>query len=346
MREVLEEKLITILEEFGVDKTSDVLDSAQAGKLFDELYTGAINNPEAIDEEIEKALAQLKAQAVASAGSKELFADDTPVDPSQAEKISKHPLPYWLERMTLSYLKDSGGEAIQNDDSTWKLVWPDGEEWAYSLFDNKKAEDFPAADQVTLDQPKIRGLLQNLPSWIPKQHVPTVSVPTIPATVDGVWSLWQISLDTSGLAQSKNLKQDSYFSVYQTLEGRSFPATAKRIWEALLSNDARIDVDDFLQPDHTSVYDFARKQAEEIGKETFEQLKAKYVDNLAQEKDKAEYGFVARARAIDRIGLAEVKAYRLAKLKQDQAKWSEDFAERQKIRPELNALLILRVKPE
>ena len=75
-------------------------------------------------------------------------------------------------------------------------------------------------------------------------------------------------------------------------------------------------------------------------------MKAKYVDNLVQEKDKAEYGFVARARAIERIGLAEVKAYRLAKLKQDQARWGEDFVERQKIRPELDALLILRVKPE
>lgn len=346
VREVLEEKLNTILEEFGVDKTSDVLDSAQAGKLFDELYTGAINNPEMIDEEIEKALAQLKGQAAASKGSKELFADDTPVDPSQAEKISQHPLPYWIERMTLSYLKDSGGEATQNDDTTWKLVWPDGEQWDYSLFDNKKAEDFPAAEHITLDRPKIRGLLQSLPSWIPEQHVPTVSVPSIPASVDGVWSLWQISLDTSGLAQSKSLKQTAYFPVYQTMEGRSFPATAKRIWEALLSNDARIDADDFLKPDHSSIFNFARKQAEETGAETFEQLKTKYVENLTQEKEKVEYGFVARERAIDRIGLPEVKAYRLAKLKQEQERWSQDFVDRQKIKPELNALLILRVKPK
>ncbi len=121
VREVLEEKLNTILEEFGVDKTSDVLDSAQAGQLFDELYTGAINNPEAIDAEIEKALQQLRTQAEASQGSKELFSDDTPVDATEAEKISLHPLPYWIERMTLSYLRSNGGESYQNDDATCSL---------------------------------------------------------------------------------------------------------------------------------------------------------------------------------------------------------------------------------
>ena len=346
VREVLEEKLITILEEFGVDKTSDVLDSAQAGHLFDELYTGAINNPESIDEEIEKALAQLKAQAVASKWSKALFADDTPVDASQAEKISQHPLPYWIERMTLSYLKDSGGEAIQNDDSTWKIVWPDGELWDYSLFDNKKSEELPAADHITLDRPKIRDLLQSLPCWIPEQHVPTVSIPSIPNSVDGLWSLWQITLDTSGLTQSKSLKQTAYFPVYQTMEGRAFPATAKRVWEALLSNNAKIDDDDFLQPDHVSVFEFVRKQAEEAGQDTFEQLKTKYIETLSQEKEKVEYGFVARERAIDRIGLPEVKEYRLNNLKKEKEQWLQNFAERQKIKPELNALLILRIKPE
>lgn len=345
VREVLEQKLNTILEEFGVDKTSDVLDSAQAGQLFDELYTGAINNPEAIDVEIEKALQQLRSQAAASQGSKELFTDDTPVDVTEAEKISRHPLPYWIERMTLSYLQSNGGEVSQNDDATWQLTWPDGEQWSNSLFDNKLAEDRPAAEHVTLDRPKIRGLLQSLPAWIPERQVPVVSIPTIPESVDGIWSLWQIALDTLGLSRSKSVKETAYFPVYQTMEGKSFPATAKRIWEALLSNDATVDDDDLLQPDHTSVFAFAAQQAEELGGSTYEQLKARYIDNLEQEKEKAHYGFKARRRAIDRIGLAEVRDYRLDKLKAEQQQWELDYQERQKLKPELNALLLLRVRP-
>ena len=129
------------------------------------------------------------------------------------------------------------------------------------------------------------------------------------------------------------------------MEGKAFPATAKRVWEALLSNDVQIDADDFLQPDHASVYEFAKAQAEEAGIRTFDKLKNKYIENLAQEKEKFEYGFKARERAIERIGLPEVKTYRLTKLHQEQKQWLADFAERQKIKPELSALLILRIKP-
>ena len=213
------------------------------------------------------------------------------------------------------------------------------------MFDNKLAEDKPAAEHVTLDRPKIRGLLQSLPAWIPERQVPVVSIPTIPESVDGIWSLWQIALDTSGLSRSKSVKETAYFPVYQSMEGKSFPATAKRIWEALLSNDATVDNDDLLQPDHTSVFAFAAQQAEEFGGSTYEQLKARYIDNLEQEKEKAHYGFKARRRAIDRIGLAEVRDYRLGKLKAEQQQWELDYQERQKLKPELNALLLLRVRP-
>ena len=129
------------------------------------------------------------------------------------------------------------------------------------------------------------------------------------------------------------------------MEGKAFPATATRVWEALLSNDAVLDTDDFLQSGHANAYDLVRQQAEELGVGTFEELKAKYTESLAQEKEKAEYGFKARERAIKRIGLPEVQAHRLAKLQQEKRQWLLDFVDRQKIKPELNALLILRIKP-
>ena len=346
VREVLEEKLNVILEEFGVDKTGDVLDSAQAGKLFDELYTGAINDPGAIDVEIEKALQQLREQAVAGKGSKELFADYSQIDTEQAHKISQHPLPFWVERMTLNYLKDSDGEVAYNKDQSWTLKWPDGEQWPSVLFDYKLSDESLGAEKITLDNPKIQSLLEGIPSWLPEQGVPIVSIPSIPDSVDGLWSLWQITLDTSGLSKSRVIKQTAYFPVYQTLEGKAFPATAKRVWEALLSNDALLDSDDLPQPDQEAVYDSAMRQAQETGLATFKALEAKYIENLAQEKEKADYGFKARERAIERIGLPEVKAHRLNKLEGEKKQWLSGFSERQKIRPQLNALLVLRIKPK
>ena len=46
VRDVLEEKLARILEEFGVDKLADVLDSEEGGMSFEELFAQAIIAPE------------------------------------------------------------------------------------------------------------------------------------------------------------------------------------------------------------------------------------------------------------------------------------------------------------
>ena len=63
VREVLQEKLAVIFAEFGIDKTGDVLDSAQAGQIFDDLYVEAILNPDEVDTSVDKVITRLQEQA-------------------------------------------------------------------------------------------------------------------------------------------------------------------------------------------------------------------------------------------------------------------------------------------
>jgi len=59
VREVLKEKLAVILEEYGVDKTEDVLDSVEANLLFDKLYIDAILNTHNVESRIEEVAEQV-----------------------------------------------------------------------------------------------------------------------------------------------------------------------------------------------------------------------------------------------------------------------------------------------
>ena len=63
VREVLEQKLAVIFEEFGIDKTGDVLDSAQAGKMFEEMYIEAILNPDKVEDSVDDVVTRLHEQA-------------------------------------------------------------------------------------------------------------------------------------------------------------------------------------------------------------------------------------------------------------------------------------------
>src|SRR5690606_40652517 len=60
VREVLEEKLAIIFEELGIDKTGDVLDSAQAGQIFDDLYVEAILNPDIVETKIDEVVTNIQ----------------------------------------------------------------------------------------------------------------------------------------------------------------------------------------------------------------------------------------------------------------------------------------------
>ncbi|MCK0165797.1 helicase-related protein [Marinobacter sp. S6332] len=361
VREVLEEKLAIILEQFGVDKTGDVLDSAQAGQLFDELYTGAIQNPGAIDDEVARALEELKSKASASQSSKALFVDDTPIDPEQANELRRHPLPHWLERMTLSYLRHSThGQAEKVDNGRqelWDLIWPDGEEWRSCRFlgsntneprggKSHLAERAAEEVQISLEQPKIRGLIYNPPRWIPAEPIPVCSIAGLPDTVDGTWSLWQIKLEpVDPDISNPRASCTAFFPLFISCEGKSFPATAKRIWETLLSH-----VPVFGEPDLSerpeSVFDALKEQAIIAGEGAFLALKQEYECALDEEAEKTNYGFTARRKAVARIGLPEVRNYRLGLLDTEVSDWRSNLNHRKQTAPELNPLLVLRVVPE
>src|SRR5271167_2073409 len=74
VREVLEDKLRTIQDEFGVDKTEDLLDSAESGMLFERLYAQAILNPGGIEANIEKLIQEVREQAQQEQAGRSLYA--------------------------------------------------------------------------------------------------------------------------------------------------------------------------------------------------------------------------------------------------------------------------------
>jgi len=118
VREVLEEKLARILEEFGVDKLADVLDSEEGGVDFDELYMSAVLTPEQAETRANDLAERIRERAGAVKEGSKVLGAAVELDPSAAQKIAGHQIPYWTERMTVAYLRtrqDEGAAARQDD---------------------------------------------------------------------------------------------------------------------------------------------------------------------------------------------------------------------------------------
>ena len=69
-----------------------------------------------------------------------------------------------------------------------------------------------------------------------------------------------------------------------------------------------------------------------------------YRQQLGEAADKSEYAFAARRRAIERIGLPEVRQYRFMRLEEERSHWQRQHQLAQQVAPELRAVLLLYVQ--
>jgi hypothetical protein len=336
VREVLEQKLSVIFEEFGIDKTGDVLDSAQAGRIFDDMYVEAILNPEKVEDSVESVVARLQEQAHEAQTAAPVLGATEDLEPGEAQRLLAHPLPHWVERMTVSYLKAHGGQAERRNQS-WNLTWPDGEIYENVVFTGKEADRLPAARHLTLEEPKVCGLAMRLPRFAPGQPVPVVSIPGISDEVQGIWSLWRIAIATMEWNRRRIMP------LFLADNGTVYMPTARHVWDQFLAANTQIrsTLDAAVSQ---AAFEKLQDAAEEHGKPIYEGLVQEHRARITSEREKASYAFAARRRIIEQIGLPQVRHYRLNLLAQEERSVQEQLDQKVHTYPDMVPLLVIRVE--
>ena len=337
VRQVLEQKLAVILAEFGVDKTGDVLDSAQSGSIFDEVYVGSVLDPDSLDTRVESLVGYVREQAQAARESVALLGSAQELDPGDARGLRDHPLPYWVERMTVGFVEAQGGTAERKGRS-WDIAWPDGERNEAVVFTPRDAETETAAARLTLEAPRIRALVERLPRFVEGQPIPRIVLPGLPPGIHGLWSLWRITIAGTGF------KRQRIMPLFLQDEGQIYLPTARHIWERMLSGDMVEPTDYIGGQEAASAFRRVRLAAEGQGKDIYDELVQAHRQWLSREREKGEYSFGARRRALGRIGLQAVRSHRLRLLAQEERIWQEELARRAEVMPEMEALIVVRIE--
>jgi hypothetical protein len=339
VQEVLEQKLAVIFEEFGIDKTGDVLDSAYAGKMFDGLYVEAIRDPGRVEESIDEFLDQFRLQATAARENTSVLGQSDMPDPNEAQRLMAHPLPYWVERMTVSHIKAQGGKAVRRTQG-WDLTWPYGGVDEKVVFSKKDGEQSPTARHLTLESPRIRGLAMRLPHFVPGQPFPIVAIPLDAADIKGVWSLWQIGLAAGNHEPTRRRR---IIPIFLSDSRKLLGPTARHVWDRLLDADP-LFLGYLSVAESEEFFGSLAEAAEHEGRPFYESLVQDHQGRISKEREKAAYAFSVRRAIIERIGLPEVRNFRLKRLDQEQAEFLEYLDRREKSYPEMVPLILLRVQ--
>lgn len=183
-------------------------------------------------------------------------------------------------------------------------------------------------------------MISDLPRFVAGQPVPLVTVSGLPATVQGVWSLWEISLSAGSSSSQFNRKR--FLPVFVMDNGRSFVPTAKRIWDLLLTEHVQIQQTSELQYAVTW-FDASFKAAQTQGEQLFNELLEEHRSWLSEERNRATYSFESRQQAIGRIGLPAVREHRRKRLQAEHETRIADLRDAEACMPDMNAVLVLRI---
>lgn len=348
VREVLEQKLSVIFDEFGIDKTGDVLDSAQAGELFEDVFASAILNPDGIETSVDHTVARIRDEIQQVRESSAIYGISEEPDVQTAERLRSHPLPHWVERMTVGYLNSHGGAASRKR-SWWDLNWPDGQEHRKAVFNAREADRLTDATLLNLENSRVRGLALNLPQVAAGQPLPCVTVSGLPASISGLWGLFEIRLQ-AGMHQKTQLLRipmvrRGYVSVFLSEEGKLFLPTARHIWDALQTAEAEVQAT-LGQDDSITAHGRLQIAAEQAGQELFDALQQAHLASVAREEERGIVSFASRRKAIERVGLPEVRQFRLSRCDADESEWRHELLSARQIVPEIRSLLMLRIVPQ
>jgi hypothetical protein len=354
VREVLEQKLSVIFDEFGIDKTGDVLDSAQAGELFEDVFASAILNPDGIESSVDHTVARLRDEIQQVREASAIYGISEEPDVQAAERLRSHPLPHWVERMTVSFLNShasagcgvrrAGAKLLRKErgGNVWELSWSDG-----TVEKGSFTHSGLRTSHFDLSNSRVRGLALNLPQIAAGQPLPCVSVSGLPASISGLWGLFEIRLQAGTHQKTQLLRipmvRRGYVSVFLSEEGKLFLPTARHIWDALQTAEAQVQAT--LDQDESIIaHESLQIAAEQAGQELFNALQQAHLASVAREEERGIVSFASRRKAIERVGLPEVRQFRLSRCDADESEWRHELQSARQIVPEIRPLLALRVR--
>ena len=121
-----------------------------------------------------------------------------------------------------------------------------------------------------------------------------------------------------------------------------FLPPARHNWDELQTADIQVQ-DNLSQDESLVVYERLQTLAEQAGQEKFDALQHAHLVSVAREEERGIISFASRRKAIERVGLPEVRQFRVSRCDADESDWLRALQEARQIVPEIRPLLMLQI---
>jgi superfamily II DNA/RNA helicase len=338
--EVVETKLSQIMNELGIDKTSDVLDSTLERDQLNRLYLTSLLNPTKFEQEsntwLEEIKSKLQEYKSTEGALPTLSSKDIKVD--KVDAIKHSPLPNWLENLTKQYLTTKN-IAYHNLIDGMRFKFPGHKEGIYT-FNIKESVNNPIPEPISLQHEIIQTILREAIPYTTSQQIPIVKINQGSST-PGYWSLWH--LDVKNQFETSQIIQPIFISS----EGENFSAFAQSVWDKLIQENDYFDCIGVLPVDESKIaFADISEKSEKLMQKKYEEFESNIMLNADKIKSNKEKSFVFQEKQMNRIGIENIKQSRLNRLHKEKEIWEDTFQSSVQIVPTLSCSLIVKIVNE
>ena len=326
---IIVEKLDTILNELGIDKTSDVLDSTIEQNKINRIYLQSLLDPRRTEFvgdswlfEIKKKLSEYKAtEGILPSISKE------EIDNKLAAEVKYSPLPVWLEQLMDIYAVSRGGKVDKSliGVSTYQY---DGMK-INAVFDAEHALENPSAEQITLQHDLVCRMLDRIDSES-QQIMPVIRATGSKAT-PGVFSLWRVS------AKNPTESKVTYVALFTSDNGKNYAAYANQIWNKLVeSADAYSYVGEVELPPES-------ESDMQLLYEVFHRMEVEILQTVQKKFDARLKALDFQRQRAERIGILNIRKGRIRKIDEERQQWLDNMRRHQSVVPDVKNIIKVRI---
>lgn len=338
--EVIETKLTQIMEEMGIDKTSDVLDSTLETDRLSRLYLTSLLDPSRFETESANWLEDIKQKLKEYQSTEGVLPTLTSqaITTEKADAVRYSPLPNWLESMTRHYLRT---KRIHCTFTTAGLSFrfPGRNEQIYT-YDLKEGLNNPIPEPLSLQHEIVQTMLADAVPCSDGQPIPRVQLTTGKSTA-GWWSLWQLKV------KNDFEEQQVIYPLFCTPEGDRYTSFAKDVWSKLSTeSDYLIGLGMVEGQTANEIMNRQSALAEEALADKYGNMEATMMANTEKIQQNKERAFAFQERQLARVGIDNIRHARLQRLRRERDTWQVNFDQAKQIIPDLRCLLMLELMPE
>jgi len=335
--EVIEEKLNQILNQLGIDKTADVLDSTLERDQISRLYLTSLLHPEKFEKESSHWLNEIKEKLrgyKSTEGSLPIV-DSKDIKAEKVDAIKHSPLPKWLESLTKNYLTTKG-IVYQQLLNGVKFKFPGYKENIFT-FDIRESVNNPIPESLTLQHEIIQSILKEAIPFTESQQIPIVKIKHR-NSLSGYWSLWHLEVNNQFVSNRITMP------IFISTDSECFSAFAQSVWDKIIQENDYINCIGVLPVDESKrVFQVVSQRSEELLQGKYEEFEKGILENTEKIKINKEKAFAFQELQMNRIGIENIRQSRLSRLYKEKEEWENTFVTAKQIVPNLTCLLMVNI---